>query len=233
MLRALTLAFGQLFTGPILAVLGGCVLLSIGCFVALWFGIDWMLGWLVGDTGEWSTTLGWLGGALTAVLAYLSFPLVTSAFVGLFLERVATLVERRHYPHLPAADGLGVAESIVVTVRFVAVLIGVNVLLVLLLVIVPFAYPVAWLLCNGWLLGREYFELVALRRLDREHSDELRRRRGTECLLTGMALAFLLTVPFVNLVMPVFATAVMVHRFHDWQRVLPGRKPAPPSLPHP
>jgi uncharacterized protein involved in cysteine biosynthesis len=45
----------------------------------------------------------------------------------------------------------------------------------------------------------------------------MRRRHEPELLLTGVGIAFLLTLPFVNLVTPVLATAAMVHRFQHWR----------------
>ena len=216
MLRAIALALSQLFTGPILGVLGACAMLSIACFVGIWFGLDWLFAWwLGGDDHEGLATI--LGSLTTLILAWFLFPLVASAFVAAFLDKVADLVERRHYPELPKAVGLSVAQSVFVAVRFLVVLIGANVLLLLLLFFPP-VYAVAAVVVNGWLVGREYLELVAMRRLSRTEADALRRRHGTECFLTGVVLALLLAVPFVNLVLPVVGTAVMVHRYHDWQR---------------
>ena len=218
MLRAVALALAQLFTGPILGVLGACVMLSAAVFVGLWAGIDWLLQhWLAGTwAADWLLSV--LGGVTTLVLAWLLFPLVASSFVGLFLERVATLVERRHYPSLPKAHGLSFAAGVGVSLRFLIVLLGANVLLLVLLLFPP-VYAVAWFVVNGWLIGREYFELVAMRRLNATEADALRKRHRVECLVTGAALAALSTLPVVNLILPVLATAVMVHRYHAWQPV--------------
>ena len=52
MIRAFSLAVAQLFSGPILGVLGACTMLSIACFAGLWFGIDWAIEtWLDGSEG--------------------------------------------------------------------------------------------------------------------------------------------------------------------------------------
>lgn len=214
MLRAFSLAFGQLFSGPILAVIGTCAMLGVACFVGVWFGLDWALAtWLPPDEaseGIWS----WLTGIATIVLAYFLFPVVATAFVTLFLDRVANLVEQRHYPHLPPAKGLPFMASLLVSLRFVAVLVAANIVLLVLLWFPP-VYAVAWFVINGWLFGREYFELVAMRRLSAKEADALRRRHSLPMLLTGIAIAALVLVPLVALILPVLATAVMVHRFHQ------------------
>jgi uncharacterized protein involved in cysteine biosynthesis len=64
---------------------------------------------------------------------------------------------------------------------------------------------------NGYLLGREYFELVAQRRMTAEEAKALRRTRRVRVFLAGVVVAFLLTIPLVNLITPIIATAFMLH----------------------
>ena len=64
---------------------------------------------------------------------------------------------------------------------------------------------------NGYLLGREYFELVAQRRLTAVEATALRRTRRARVFLAGAVIAFLFTVPLVNLITPIIATAFMLH----------------------
>jgi uncharacterized protein involved in cysteine biosynthesis len=71
---------------------------------------------------------------------------------------------------------------------------------------------------NGYLLGREYFETVALRRLDPKRASELRRREKWRVFLAGVIITLLLTVPFLNLIAPVIATAFMLHLFESVRR---------------
>lgn len=218
MLRAFSLAVGQMFSGPILGVLGACAMLSIACFAGLWFGIDWAIEtWLEGSDGFLAELASKGGGLIAAlVLAYFLFPVVATAFISLFLERIAKTVEDQHYPHLPPAKGLPILASLAVTARFVILIIGANVLLLVLLFFPP-VYAVMWFVVNGWLIGREYLELVSMRRISVRDTDQLRQRRGTEMLMTGVVLAVLLPIPLFNMVLPVFATCVMVHRFHEWR----------------
>ena len=71
---------------------------------------------------------------------------------------------------------------------------------------------------NGYLLGREYFELVALRRLDGSSAQVLRKSYQGTIFLSGAVIAFLTTVPLLNLAAPVVATAFMVHLFETLRR---------------
>jgi uncharacterized protein involved in cysteine biosynthesis len=54
---------------------------------------------------------------------------------------------------------------------------------------------------------------VAARRLDPVEARSLRRRHGRTLFIAGVLIAFLLTIPFVNLVAPVVGTAAMLHLF--------------------
>jgi uncharacterized protein involved in cysteine biosynthesis len=86
-------------------------------------------------------------------------------------------------------------------------------LILLLFLLIPPVFPFVFYGVNGYLLGREYFELVAARRLDPAEARSLRRRHGRTLFIAGVLIAFLLTIPFVNLVAPLVGTAAMVHLF--------------------
>jgi uncharacterized protein involved in cysteine biosynthesis len=210
-----------MFSPRIAVVVGACVILSISCFVGLWYGIDRAIHYWMPEDGGWIASIADMGSPIIAgLLAYFLFPVVTTSFLALFLERIARIVEEQHYPNLPPAAGLPFLSSLLVTVRFIATLISTNVLLLILLPFPP-AYAPAWLIINGWLIGREYFEQVAMRRLSRRNADQLRKHRAGQILATGIVLTLLLSIPLFGLVLPVFATCVMVHRFHEWHQSEP------------
>ena len=96
-----------------------------------------------------------------------------------------------------------------------AVMIGLNLLVMPIYLIFIFLIPPVSLLLyygmNGHLLSREYFELVAMRHHPRGEVRALRKGHGRQLLLAGLAIAFMLTIPIVNLLAPIIATAMMVH----------------------
>jgi uncharacterized protein involved in cysteine biosynthesis len=218
MLQAIARAIDQLFTGSILKLLGYCVALSVLCLGAAWFGIGWLLtqttlfetGWLE-STGD---LLGW---ALTLVLSWFLFPMLATVFVGLFLEPVANAVERRHYPGLPPAPGLPLLTGLGASLRFLALVLLLNAALLPTLLFAPL-YPIAFVLVNGLLLGREYSDLVAMRRVAPRTAKALRQRHGAEILALGIGTALLNMVPLANFVAPVLVTMVFVHRFEAWRK---------------
>jgi uncharacterized protein involved in cysteine biosynthesis len=152
-------------------------------------------------------------GAVVLLSAFLMFP-VAAAFVSLFLDEIADAVEARHYPDLAEPRRTGLAEDIATAVRFTLVVLAVNALaLVLYLPAGPFAPLVFWAV-NGYLLGREFFELVAARRLGPEGVGRLRRRYRFRVWLAGTLMAVPLSVPVLSLVVPLIGVATFTHLFH-------------------
>ena len=199
----------------------GAVWVSLGIAVVVFIGLWLTVGYVIANTALFETLwLEWvvdiLGGLATLLLTWMLFPGIVSAAMGFFLDRVADAVEARHYPHLPPADGLPLAEQAAATAKFLGLLVALN-LLVLPFVLIPPVFPFVFLGVNGYLISREYFELVALRRVGREDAKRIRLAHRNRLFLAGVGIAVLLAIPVVNLLAPVIATAVMVHLFEGWR----------------
>ncbi|WP_319533345.1 EI24 domain-containing protein [uncultured Cohaesibacter sp.] len=102
------------------------------------------------------------------------------------------------------------SEAIIQTIRFLGVVILVNLVVLLL---IPFLGlgVILFFVANGYLLGREYFEQAALRYRSREELKELRSRHGVKIFFCGLVIAGFIAIPLLNLLTPLFATAFMVH----------------------
>ncbi len=207
----------------ILAALAVLVALSVVASYLLMWGGDVLNDWMFAGDGEsWLRgVVDWLvdAASIAAVVfaSFLLFPAAMGLVLSLFLERVAEAVEARHYPALPPAREQPLREAIWGALVFAAVTIGVNLLALpfyLLLLFLPPFNLLLFYMVNGYLLGREYFELVAVRRLDAPAAKRLRRASRARVFLAGVVVALLLTIPVVNIVTPVVATAFMVHVFH-------------------
>jgi CysZ protein len=98
--------------------------------------------------------------------------------------------------------------------------IGLNLLALPIYVLVPALNLVLFYLLNGYLLSREYFDLVALRRLDGMAANTLWRERRGRWMLGGIAIAGLLSIPILNLAAPLVAAGLMLHLVTD---VVAGR----------
>ena len=185
--------------------------ISAGLFFALIGAVGWLLGELAPfDIGWLDWIVRVLGGLGAVVVAIVIFPAVATIVVGLFLEEIADAVDARYYPEKPAAGGAPVGACLVSAVRLVAIAVALN-LLVLPLYLIPGLNLFVFFGLNGYLLGREYFELVALRRLDAGAARTLRRRNRWRLFFGGILITVLLSIPVINWLMPMIATAFMVH----------------------
>lgn len=217
MFKAFSKAISQLNDRRTRKVLWLCIGAAMAVFSVLWLAIGFLLTSTVFfSTGWLETVVDLLGGLATLILTWFLFPGIMSALIGLFLEDIAGAVEARHYPSLPKAKGLPATAAILTTLRFLGMVIILNVPLLIFLLFPP-VFPFVFYAVNGYLLSREYFELVALRRVGPEEMRALRRAHRGRLFVAGVMIAILLTVPLVNLLAPVVATAAMVHLFEGWR----------------
>lgn len=218
MFSAVARAFGQLFSRAILGLLLTSLALSLFSLLLTWLLVGWLLTrTALFETGWLEITSDVLGGALTLVLSWLLFPLLATLFLGFLLDPTARAVERRYYPHLAPATGLPLPSALLASMKYLALVLAINLLLLPLLLIAP-VYPFAFVLGNGLLLGREYSDLVAHRRLSAPLAQSLRRKHSGEIFVLGVLVALLNLVPLLNFLAPVLATMVFVHRFQAWNR---------------
>jgi uncharacterized protein involved in cysteine biosynthesis len=223
MLTDLSLAIGQLSDPRFRRVLLRGVLLALALLVAASAALLWLLTWALPDTlsvpwvGEvaWLDNLaGWAAVPVLLVLSAVLMALVASAMTSLFLEEVAEAVEDRHYPGLPPARPLPWAEALKdAASAFGTVLLANAVALIAYVALAPMA-PVIFVLLNGFLLGREYFHVAALRREGPEGARALRRRHGGRIWLLGCLMAMPLAIPMVNLLVPTLGAAAFTHLYH-------------------
>lgn len=139
---------------------------------------------------------------------------VASAFTGLFLDDVADAVEARHQPHLSPGARAGFWPALVDSLRYFGLLVGLNLVGMILFAFSGGLGIVGLWAINGFLLAREYFTMIALRRLSAPVVAQLRRAWRVRLWLAGIVLAVPLTIPVVNLLVPVLGAAAFTHLFH-------------------
>ena len=135
--------------------------------------------------------------------------------MGLLLDDVVSAVEEKYYPGQGDIRKQGVGETVWGSVRFatVAVLINLIALPAYLALMIIGVGIVLFYVINAYLLSREYFEMVALRRLTQKETDAVRRANRFYLWRFGFLLTFISTLPFINVIAPLVATAAMVHVF--------------------
>lgn len=235
MLSALGKAFGQLgdprLNWVILVSFIGALAISV---LVIWLAFA-MTGWFDYFEDSW---LDWLATAATwamgPVFVFFLFPAFVTMVAGALLEYVARAVEARHYPNLAPARDVSIMEDVAYAVKFGLFLIAVNILALPIYVVLIFLPPLglvfSWIL-NGYLLGREFFEMVAMRRMPLAEAKRLRKQRRGEVFAAGVVVAVMMAVPLLNLISPVVATAFMAHIFHRGQGSRAPRRASPPEAP--
>jgi uncharacterized protein involved in cysteine biosynthesis len=211
MLKAIGRTLSQLtdpglFSVIIMSVVGAAIVL-----IAVWAGMGVLIGKISISGVGW---LDWLArfaigvGMIFVTIAL--FSAIAAAIAGLFVGRVANEVERRFYPGLPPTRTQSVPEQIGSAFSFLVAVLVLNILFLPLYVLWGANIPI-FLGLNGYLLGRQYFELVALRRVDRHSARRLWRTHRPKLMTGGLLIAGFSFIPFSDLLTPVLATAFMLH----------------------
>ncbi len=234
MIRAFELAARQLSDPRLRSVIWQSLLLSLTLQVALGVLAWWALQSFA--TFEWSWVndlIRWLGAGAVVVLALLLFPASFGIVVSVFMEKIADIVESEHYPGLGPADGIPVWTGIWSGVVFLVTLVALNLVMLPFYLLALFVAGLGLMLfygINGWLTGREYYEQVALRRRPPGEVKAWRRANPGTLWLTGIVIAFLGTIPILNLIVPVLGMAAMVHVAQTLKPPLPPGQPFNPPV---
>jgi CysZ protein len=217
-------AFAQVFSPPLRKVLLKSTGLALLLLVALGALLQWLLQFLLPLASPYDTIAAILLGALTLVLAFFAMAPVTSLMAAIFLDEVADEVERTKFPADAQGKPLSIPRAMALSVKFFGVVLLVNLAAILLWFVVPVFNVAVFFLANAYLLSREFFEMAAMRHRAPEEARRLRREHAVSVFISGMIVAAVVTVPVLNLITPVFATAFMVRRH---KRLSPPREILP------
>jgi len=216
-------ALGQIADPRFRRVLWLGIALTVALLVAATSGFVWLIGTLMAETVDmpWVGEITWLDDIVTwgsfflflGLSVFLMIP-VASAITSMFLDQVAQAVEDRHYPGLSAPRSVPFGDAVVDTLNFLGVLIAANLLALILYVMFPPAAIFIFWGLNGFFLGREYFTLAAMRRIPRAEAKQLRRAHTRTIWLAGTLMAVPLSIPLINLLIPILGAATFTHIFH-------------------
>jgi CysZ protein len=226
MLDAAVKALSQILSPPMRSILWRSIGLALVLIVVLAIGLQRLLSWLATSGEVWLeallgpsfqtslNVLAWIvsiAASLGVVFgAVLLMPAITSLVASLFVDEVADHVEREHYPaeRPGTALPLGVAVSEGVKTALLTILVY---LIVLPFVLFAGAGFIIFFIATAWLLGREYFELAAMRFRSPQEAKAMRKDNATTVFTAGLVIAAFVSIPIVNLATPLFGMAFMVH----------------------
>jgi CysZ protein len=208
----LTKALRNLLLPGILKVFLMCLL----AYMAGWGILAWILSAVInhyigadGVQGFWMHLMASFGGMIAA---HFFFPLLYPILISFFDDRVANVIEHEDYPQLPPAVG-PFWPTVLNDISFSLKAVGLNILILPFWIIPPLGITLYYGL-NGYLLGTQFFRIVAGRRVTAAEATALQKKAHYSILLTGVAISFFSTVPVLNLAAPLVGIAAMLHLFH-------------------
>lgn len=225
MLNDAAKAFAQILTPQLRAILwksiGLALVLVVVVAIALQRGMLWLLNW--GEVAAQSalggfqtplTIMVWLLTILTgigiAAGSIFLMPAITSLVASVFVDDVADVVERQSYPNEQPGTALPLMRSVLEGGRAALLSLVVYAVALPFLLFAGFGF-VIFFVATAWLLGREYFELAAMRFRPIDEARAMRKAHAGEVFVAGLLIAVLVSIPIVNFITPVFAMAFMVH----------------------
>ena len=229
MIDAAVKALVQMFSPPFRWVLLKSSGLALGLIVLFAIALHRLLVWLATAGANWVESMFgvsapapisifvWVlsvaAGIGIIVGSVFLMPAVTALLGSFFVDDIALEVERTHYPTEPVGTPLPLPRAVLQGAKTALLAI------LIYLIAVPFllvagAGAVIFFLASAYLLGREYFELAAMRHQPIAQAKRLRQTHQSTVFLAGILIAAFVSIPIVNLATPLFATALMVHVHH-------------------
>jgi CysZ protein len=226
MLDAAVKALSQILSPPMRSILWRSIGLALVLITVLAIALQRLLSWFATSGEGWAETmlgssfhtplnvLAWIvsiAAGLGVVLgAIFLMPAITSLVASLFVDDVADHVEREHYP--AERPGVALPFGVAVTEGTKTALLTILVYLIALpFVFVAGAGFLVFFFATAWLLGREYFELAAMRFRSPAEAKAMRRDNAATVFTAGLVIAAFVSIPVVNLATPLFGMAFMVH----------------------
>jgi len=226
MLDAAAKAIAQILSPPFRSVLWRSIGLALILVAILGFGLHRLLAWLAGAGELWAegalgptydtplSILFWvfsIAAGLGIVLgAIFLMPAVTAFVASFFVDDIAEQVEREHYPADPVGRPVPLAAAMWEGIKTALLAILIYLCALPFLLFAGFGF-VIFFVATAFLLGREYFDLAAMRFLSPEDARALRRKHTGTVFTAGLLIAAFVSIPIVNLATPLFGMALMVH----------------------
>ncbi len=226
MIEAAVKALAEILSPPMRSILWRSIGLALVLITVVSIGLQRLLSWLATSGEGWAEAalgpgahtplyvLSWIlsvaAGLGIVFGAILLMPAITSLVASFFVDEIADHVEREHYP----AERPGIALPFALATQQ-----GIRTALLTILVYLlalPFVFMagvgfIAFFIATAWLLGREYFELAAMRFRSPEEAKAMRRDNAATIFTAGLIIAAFVSIPIVNLATPLFGMAFMVH----------------------
>ena len=193
------------------------LLFTIGLYVLLFVAVVYGVHRLPTFSAPWvNTVLDWVAPIFMLLLPFFLGAPIAAFFASLFLEQVAKKIEARDDPAEAKASGAPSGATVLRGLRLAVLVALVDLVLLPADAALPGVGEIITILVNGWLLGREYFEMAARRHLSRTAADALRRHHWSGIFLAGLVVSILTVIPIANLIAPLLGAAFMIYIYRHY-----------------
>lgn len=223
MTAALGHSIAQLGDPRFVRVFAKSIALTLLLLVAAWFGLDWLFGRLGSPelppflARSWAEARDWAALPIVIIAGWFLFPGIATGVMSLFLDDIVAAVEARHYPAAAGLRKAALHEEAMMGLASALRLVLWNVALAPLYLVLLFTAIgplVLFVALNGWLMGRDLLEMVAIRHMPRAEAVRFAAANRSARIALGATAAPLFLVPFVNLAAPLVSAALATHAFH-------------------
>jgi CysZ protein len=226
MIDAAVKALSQILSPPMRSILWRSIGLALVLVTVLAIGLQRLLSWFATYGEGWAEAMlgpgahtplnvvAWIlsiAAGLGIVLGgIVLMPAITSLVASVFVDEVADHVEREYYP--TERPGIALPLTLSMTEGIKTALLTILVYLIAL----PFVFLagagfLVFFIATAWLLGKQYFELAAMRFRPPAEAKLMRRENAATIFTAGLIIAAFVSIPIVNLATPLFGMAFMVH----------------------
>jgi uncharacterized protein involved in cysteine biosynthesis len=236
MIDAAIKALSQILSPPMRSILWRSIGLALVLVTVLAIALQRLLSWFASHGEGWAEAIlgptfhtplnvfAWvvsIAAGLGVVLGGIFLmPAITSLVASFFVDEVADHVEREHYP--AERPGVALPLSLAFSEGIRTSLLTILVYLIALpFVFIAGAGFLAFFIATAWLLGRQYFELAAMRFRSPADARLMRRENAATIFTAGLLIAAFVSIPIINLATPLFGMAFMVHM----HKLLSGSRP--------
>lgn len=142
----------------------------------------------------------------TIILTWVFFPMAMLGIITLFEEKIALIIEKEEYTILANATPLNLGQEFTLIIR--------NLLWNLLLFplyLIPLVGVVIYYSVNAYLVGNTVFRFISARTNGSEGAKKLAAKHNSKIVFAGLTIVVLTSIPFINIIAPVYAIILMVH----------------------
>lgn len=206
-------ALASSLSRPCLPIIAGSLAVSAAVVVGLWFLSSWLIHWMINGWVSWQWLIAALQSAAAIGVTWLIFPLLVPMFISMFVNQLAARINAHEYIDRPQGKDMPFFPELAMDMKFAGYALLLNIV-ILPIYLIPGLNLMIYYALNAHLLGKQYFMMVARRHIAPIDLKANMHPYRSRIYLYGLVIVVASTVPVMNLLAPVFATALMVHVYH-------------------